>query len=296
MRASIRPVLVVVDVSDAGRDDPVFDDVLRGLTARVVAAGESVGFAVRRVVAEQLGTEGLLAAVAGADAVVLTGGEDVAPTHYGGPASYPHQGQHFTTADAAQIALVHRVVEDAVPTLGICRGMQVVNVALGGDLVQHLDGGAHVRPGDPRESMVDHRVVVAPDSRLAAALADTAVEVRSSHHQAVGRLGVDLVVTASAPDGTVEAVEHVTAPLWAVQWHPEDVGADGSALRDLLAAMVPARVAQRDAAPDQPAGALAGAVGAAESDVDESSAARTASITGSASPGSPNIVDRTFTQ
>jgi putative glutamine amidotransferase len=235
-----RPLLAVVDVSDDGRQDPSFHGVLRRLTDRVVAAADRVGFDVLRVPAEQLGTDGLLAATAGADAVIVTGGEDVAPEFYGGPAEYEGAGQFFRAADAAQIALVQRSVADGVPTVGICRGMQVVNVALGGDLVQHLASGGHVRQGDPTESMVDHRVTLAEDSAVAAALGATSFTVRSSHHQAVGVLGAGLTAVGTAPDGVVEAIEHEADPLWCVQWHPEDAGAVGDVLEDLLRAALDA--------------------------------------------------------
>jgi putative glutamine amidotransferase len=129
------------------------------------------------------------------------------------------------------------VVDVGLPTLGICRGMQVVNVALGGDLVQHLEGDDHVAPGASESSMVDHPVSLDAGSALAAALGATSLTVRSSHHQAVGRLGAGLVGVGTAPDGTVEAVEHRSAPLLAVQWHPEDVGAVGTVLADLLVAL-----------------------------------------------------------
>jgi putative glutamine amidotransferase len=123
-----------------------------------------------------------------------------------------------------------------VPLVGICRGMQLVNVALGGDLVQHLPGDAHVRTGASDDSMVDHDVRLDPASDLAARLRGDAFDVRSSHHQAVARLGAGLAAVAWADDGTVEAVEHREAPLWCVQWHPEDSRAQGDVLTGLLEA------------------------------------------------------------
>jgi putative glutamine amidotransferase len=228
------PVLAVVDVSDTGRGDPAFHAVLDELSGRVVAAAGPVGFVARRVAAEQLGVGGLLAAVHGAAAVVITGGEDVDPALYGGADDYPGRGQHFRGADAAQIALVRWLVTAGVPTIGICRGMQVVNVALGGDLVQHLDGAEHVSTDGT--GMVDHEVALEPGSAVATALGCTALTVRSSHHQAVGRLGAGLVVVGRAADGTPEALEHLSVPLLAVQWHPEDREATGTVLHDLLSA------------------------------------------------------------
>lgn len=232
-----QPVLAVVDVSDAGREDPAFSEVLSTLTATVMSAAEQVGFAPVRLAAEQLGEQGLLDAVRDADAVVLTGGEDVDPMHYDGPAVYPGAGQWFAVADTAQLALVRHASEAGLPLLGICRGMQVVNVALGGDLVQHLEGTTHVLPGPVESSMSEHPVTLDDGTAIARALGTTSLTVRSSHHQAVGRLGAGLVVVGTAPDGTVEAVEHPTSPILAVQWHPEDAGATGTVLTDLLSAL-----------------------------------------------------------
>jgi putative glutamine amidotransferase len=233
------PVLLVVDVADGGRDDPAFEAELQRLTASVVAAATAVGFVVDRVPAAQTPQAELDARLAAADAVIVTGGEDVDPSFYDGDPGEPHLGQTFPAADAAQVALVRRAVDDRTPLVGICRGMQLVNVALGGDLVQHLHGGGHVA-SDPADSMVDHRVLVEPGSELARSLGATELDVRSSHHQAVGRLGAGLRVVARADDGTIDAVEHEEAPVWCVQWHPEDAGSRGTVLTDLLEAALAA--------------------------------------------------------
>jgi putative glutamine amidotransferase len=235
-----RPVLLVVDVADGGRDDPAFEAELQRLTASVVTAATAVGFVVDRVPAAQTAQLELDARLAAADAVIVTGGEDVDPSFYGGDPDDPHLGQTFPAADRAQVELVRRAVADRTPLVGICRGMQLVNVALGGDLVQHLHEGGHVG-SDPADSMVDHHVAVEPGSELARALGTTELDVRSSHHQAVGRVGTGLRVVARADDGTVEAVEHEEAPVWCVQWHPEDAGSRGTVLTDLLEAALAAR-------------------------------------------------------
>jgi putative glutamine amidotransferase len=235
-----RPVLLVVDVADGGRDDPAFEAELQRLTASIVVAATSIGFVVDRVPAAQTPQHELDARLDVADAVIVTGGEDVHPSLYGGDPDEPHLGQTFPDADRAQAALVRRAVAERTPLVGICRGMQLVNVALGGDLVQHLHDGAHVGD-DPADSMVDHRVGVDPGSELARALGVTELDVRSSHHQAVGRVGSGLTVVARADDGTIEAVEHEEAPVWCVQWHPEDAGSRGTVLTDLLAAALAAR-------------------------------------------------------
>jgi putative glutamine amidotransferase len=235
-----RPVLLVVDVADGGRDDPDFEAELRRLTASVVTAATDVGFTVDRVAAAQTDEVTLLARLDAAAAVVVTGGEDVDPAFYGGRTDEPHLGQTFPEADRAQIAVVRRAVADHVPLVGICRGMQLVNVALGGDLVQHLESPGHVDP-DPADSMVDHDVTLDADSGLARILGATTLDVRSSHHQAVDRPGEGLRVVARATDGTVEAIEHDTAPVWCVQWHPEDAGSRGTVLPDLLRGALAAR-------------------------------------------------------
>ncbi|WP_423919642.1 gamma-glutamyl-gamma-aminobutyrate hydrolase family protein [Frigoribacterium sp. 2-23] len=229
------PRLLLVDVSDEARADAAYGASLRELSANVAATAADLGFEVRRVTADTAGPDGLEEALADCDAVLLTGGEDVDPELYGGEVDYPHREQVFTDADRAQIALVTSAVEARVPLIGICRGMQVVNVALGGDLVQHLHDGGHVREGQA-DSMLDHDVTLDAGSSLADVLGATSLSVRSSHHQAVDRPGDGLVVVARASDGTVEAVEHESAPLWAVQWHPEDSGSTGTVLRDLLTA------------------------------------------------------------
>jgi len=235
-----RPVLLGVDVADGGRDDPDFEAELQRLTASVVTAAADAGFLVDRVAAAQTDVDELLARLDAASAVVVTGGEDVDPVFYGGRTDEPHLGPTFPEADRAQIAVVRRAVADHVPLVGICRGMQLVNVALGGDLVQHLDGGDHV-DADPADSMVDHDVTLDADSTLARLLGATTLDVRSSHHQAVDRPGDGLRVVARAPDGTVEAIEHETAPVWCVQWHPEDAGSRGTVLADLLRGALAAR-------------------------------------------------------
>lgn len=227
------PRLLLVDVSDRERADPAYGAELRTLSGSIAAAAVRTGFAVRRVVSDDADLETELAT---SDAVLLTGGEDVDPALYGGAADYPGREEIFGDADRAQTALVRAAVASGTPLIGICRGMQVINVALGGDLVQHLHDGGHVAAGPAGSDMLRHEVTVAHDSRLAAIVGETALTVQSSHHQAVDRPGSGLRVVARANDGTVEAIEHESAPMWAVQWHPEDRGSDGTVLDDLLAA------------------------------------------------------------
>lgn len=165
----------------------------------------------------------LAALLARLDGVILSGGVDVDPTHYGG---LPHAKIEKVDAerDATELAVVQHVVAEGVPTLCICRGAQVLNVALGGTLIEHLPDEtsgevAHsVEPDDP----CPHPVTVAAGSRLAAMMGETNVTPTSWHHQALRQPAPALTVVAHAPDGTIEAVEHPDHPwLIGVQWHPE---------------------------------------------------------------------------
>jgi putative glutamine amidotransferase len=176
------------------------------------------------VEAGDVGTSSLLRLTDRADAVIVMGGEDVDPSFYGGPRDYPGASFFSPAADEAQIALVLRAAERHTPVFGICRGIQLVNVAFGGDLIQHLATGLDHLHGIPPRTMAVHDVRLDPACRFAPLGEEGTDLIRgvcSSHHQAAGRLGEGLTAAAWAEDGTIEAVEHVDAPLIAVQWHPE---------------------------------------------------------------------------
>ncbi|MEU0357664.1 gamma-glutamyl-gamma-aminobutyrate hydrolase family protein [Streptomyces cyaneofuscatus] len=154
--------------------------------------------------------------VAALDGVVIAGGADVEPARYGATPD-PRTGPPARERDAWELALIEAAIELRVPLLGICRGMQLLNVALGGTLHQHLDGhtGGHAVFGG-------HPVDPVPGTAYAAAVPEQTT-VPAYHHQAVDRLGTGLIASAHAPDGTVEALElpdHESLVL-GVQWHPE---------------------------------------------------------------------------
>ena len=159
------------------------------------------------------------------DALVLAGGADVDPVAYG---AEPHRCTTGTSTerDAAEIPLARRAVERDLPLLGICRGMQLLNVALGGTLIQHLpDDLGH---GDHRRRLgsfddADHDVRLAPGSVAARACGELLHSTKSHHHQGVDRLGDGLVASGwSVRDDLVEAVEAPDARwVLGVQWHPE---------------------------------------------------------------------------
>nr|WSY56197.1 gamma-glutamyl-gamma-aminobutyrate hydrolase family protein [Streptomyces sp. NBC_00886] len=169
------------------------------------------------------------ATVARLDGLVIAGGPDVEPVRYGAERD-PRTGPPALARDAWELALIDAALTTGVPLLGICRGMQLLNVAVGGTLVQHLDGHA-TTPG----VFGHHPVKPVPGTLYASAVPDE-TSVPTFHHQAVDRLGAGLVVSAWAADGTVEAVELPSADwVLGVQWHPE-MGEDLRVMRALVQA------------------------------------------------------------
>jgi len=154
--------------------------------------------------------------------VLLTGGGDVAPSRYGAmPVAETHNVDPLR--DAFEIRLIQAAIAADLPLLATCRGMQVLNVAMGGSLVQHVPhatGQDHDRADHWKEAV--HKVKIEPDSHLAAALGATEVAVNSIHHQAVDQAAPGTRPVAWAEDDTVEAIEVPGSPhVVAVQWHPE---------------------------------------------------------------------------
>ncbi|CAM5240974.1 gamma-glutamyl-gamma-aminobutyrate hydrolase [Streptomyces coeruleorubidus] len=170
------------------------------------------------------------AAVARLDGLVIAGGPDVEPVRYGAE-PHPRTGPPARERDAWELALIDAALTAGVPLLGICRGMQLLNVALGGTLVQHLDGHAEVVG-----VFGNHAVKPVPGS-LYAGVVPEETSVPAYHHQAVDRLGTGLVPSAYADDGTVEALELPSGEGWVlgVQWHPE-MGEDVRVMRALVEA------------------------------------------------------------
>jgi putative glutamine amidotransferase len=159
--------------------------------------------------------------------LILTGGEDVDPVHFGAP-PHPKLGDVHGARDAFELALVRAARDRRLPTLAICRGVQVANVALGGTLVQDLPSECErAIPHDgawERDARV-HPVHLEQDSRLAAAVGAADITVNSLHHQALARVARPLRTVAIAPDGVVEGVEWAGEDWWmlGVQWHPEEL-------------------------------------------------------------------------
>ncbi|MEU6733674.1 gamma-glutamyl-gamma-aminobutyrate hydrolase family protein [Streptomyces physcomitrii] len=167
-------------------------------------------------------------AVARLDGLVVAGGADVDPRRYGAEPG-PRTGPPAPLRDAWELALIDAALAAGTPLLGICRGMQLLNVARGGTLVQHLDGhtgGLGV--------FAEHSVKPVPGTRYAQ-LVPEQTAVPTYHHQAVDRLGAGLLPSAHAEDGTVEALELPGSWALGVQWHPE-MGEDTRVMAGLVAA------------------------------------------------------------
>ncbi|MBP0457235.1 gamma-glutamyl-gamma-aminobutyrate hydrolase family protein [Streptomyces montanisoli] len=171
--------------------------------------------------------------VARLDGVVIAGGPDVEPARYGAR-PHPRTGPPARERDAWELALIDAALDADKPLLGICRGMQLLNVALGGSLVQHMEG--HV--GEVAGEFGAHTVTPLPGTRYAS-LVPGEFGVPSQHHQSVDRLGAGLTASAFAADGTVEAVE-LAGKRWVagVQWHPE-MADDTRVMADFVRAATP---------------------------------------------------------
>ena len=154
------------------------------------------------------------------DALILAGGGDIDPAAYGEPAD-EHTTNTRPERDAFEIALCRAAIARDLPLLGVCRGMQIMNVALGGDLVQHLpEASTHLHtPGQ----FCDHDVELDPGSLVARAAGSERISVRSHHHQGLGKLGEGLVASARSADGVVEAVELPEKTfVLGILWHAEE--------------------------------------------------------------------------
>lgn len=171
--------------------------------------------------------DALGAAYEALDGLLLTGGPDIDPARYG-------QERHAKTdgGDAAmehaEMYLARRALHDGLPILGICRGIQTLNVAAGGTLYQDVDDELRTAISHPadvnRRADRAHEVRITDGTRLAAAVGHREIAVNSLHHQAVREVAPGFAVTAHAPDGLIEAIERPDLPFAvAVQWHPEEL-------------------------------------------------------------------------
>lgn len=214
------PIVAVTALTEVVRDLPRVR-VNQAYTDALLRAG------VIPLAVPPLSPDAAQALIRRVDGLVLTGGEDVEARHYG-QAPHPKAEAPSPDRDRSEIALVHAARARGLPTLAICRGLQIANVALGGTLIQDI---ASLRPDALRHTRDDvraqrvHAVTVEPGTRLARALGAERLTVNSLHHQAVDRLADGLRVAARADDGIVEAAEWDGPDWWmlGVQWHPEEI-------------------------------------------------------------------------
>ena len=171
------------------------------------------------------------------DGLLLAGGGDIEPARYGA-ADHPAQYGMDPDRDELELGLATEAVAMGVPTLGICRGLQLLNVAFGGTLVQHLpDGDGRLAHRDEaRQAM--HDVEVEQGSRLAGALGQARATCRSHHHQGLDRIGDGFRPVAWAPDGLVEGIERDRGWTVGVLWHPESTAASDPVQHRLLRSFV----------------------------------------------------------
>lgn len=174
------------------------------------------------------------------DGVIIIGGCDIHPSRYSGEVNHPKLTHHDLERDASEIVLTECLLNDTLPVLGICRGMQVMNVALGGSLIEHIPDVQEqdIHRNDEGGWQVQGLHADA-SSKLANTMQSTDVITYSGHHQAVKAVGDGLKVTAHAPDGIVEAIEHEEHPWFvAVQWHPEMSAAEDETQQRLFDELV----------------------------------------------------------
>lgn len=179
------------------------------------------------------------------DGLMLSGGGDIDPQRYGADSSPLVKGVN-ADRDHAELTLARKALCVGMPILAICRGIQVLNVALGGTLYQDIPTELpESLPHSPAEGEVRdasaHLVRLTDDSHLARIFGRTEMRVNSFHHQTLRQVAPDLVVTGHAPDGVIEAAEHVSHPFCiAVQWHPETPIGNDPGMEHLFAAFVAA--------------------------------------------------------
>jgi putative glutamine amidotransferase len=196
------------------------------LTAAYVTALENAGLIPLIVppLANADAASAILDSVAG---LVLTGGEDVDPARYG---EKRHEKVRSVNParDATEASLIKEAKERGTPVLAICRGIQILNVALGGTLVQDIPSQCETKIAHDEESARDsrtHEISVEPGSLIATAVGTEHLTVNSFHHQSVKRVADGMRVTARSPDGIIEGIESTDEDWWvmAVQWHPEEM-------------------------------------------------------------------------
>lgn len=187
-----------------------------------IEALEKVG-ATPVVLPPSLSPQASAKALQGMDGLLLTGGPDMSPLYFG-QQPQPGLGSIDVLRDEQEVALIKEAYRLGKPMLGICRGMQMINAVLGGTIIQHLklEGPTAIQHQQRAVGWHKyHHVEVRPGTILASAIGDGIIGVNSFHHQVVDEIAPRLVVSATSPDGLVEAIEGVEPWILGIQWHPE---------------------------------------------------------------------------
>lgn len=174
------------------------------------------------------------------DGLLLAGGGDIHPDRYGGEEHAEVYGVD-QQRDTFELQMVPWAISNQLPLLGICRGLQVINVALGGTLIEHLPDeiGEEIPHRLPPRQSVGHEIKLTPGSSLLEIYRQTTFSAASLHHQAIRDVAPPLTITARAPDGTIEALQLAEHPeLIAVQWHPEMTAAEDPVQQRLFSAFI----------------------------------------------------------
>lgn len=221
----------VLHIRESRPHNPQFQLELDELNENVVGQIIGAGHNAALVPCNDLSLEQTLQIVDAADAVIIMGGEDVDPSLYGLTSAYPGGGSHEMASDRNQIAAIQHAIGTKTPLLGICRGLQLLNVALGGTLIQHLSN-ADAHRGTGSDPFVDTHL----DSIISGLEYDLSAKEshKCTHHQAIHELGAGLQIAAMSTDDIIEAVVHESAPVTAVQWHPEHSHTASGQLRTLI--------------------------------------------------------------
>lgn len=167
------------------------------------------------------------------DGLYLTGGDDIHPSFFGEEVASHYVGEHDIPRDQLERELIIYAIDQHIPIFGICRGMQALNVFLGGSLYQDVtheraDALIHKSPSTDR-AFLSHSVSIVENSLISNIVSGTDFMVNSIHHQGIKKLGKDLIATGMAPDGLIEAIELGSHPfVIGVQWHPEELKNDAS--------------------------------------------------------------------
>ena len=239
-KATVYPVIGIPGRHDqSSRGSPIFAQNRTYVEAVTKAGGAPV------LIPPNLDEGALRAIYERLDGLLLAGGEDIHPKHYG-EAIHEKCGQSDEARDTVELTLTRWALAEGLPILAICRGIQVLNVAAGGtlyqDIASQIPGSLkhNCWPDYPRNYLA-HQVTVNGDSQLAAVLGQSRVGVNSLHHQAVKDLAASFKIVARATDGLIEAIEGYDHPFaLGVQWHPEELVQDAPPMRRLFEVFVSA--------------------------------------------------------